>query len=113
MWFIPEVIGYLTEHLGFQVSTVVPEHRPKKAVTVVQTGGSGDRFTERPSLTIHAWGTSELEALTLINQVADAMLYIADDSQNIARCEQESIYTNPYTDGAPRWSANFSFVINR
>lgn len=113
MNFMTELIAYLNGLLDCGVSTTVPEKRPTKAVTVVRTGGQSTRFVEQPSITVHAWAKSDLEALQLIQQVADALIFYPDHSENVAHSTQESVYANPYTDGTPRWSTNFSFVINR
>lgn len=113
MWFLPEVIAYLTEQLGIQVSTTIPENRPSRAVTVVRTGGRGDRFTERPRVDVNTWGTTDLEAMELMGEVCDALLCLPDHSENIAYVEQGSVYSEHYEDGTPRWGASFSFVINR
>lgn len=113
MWFLPEVISYLNETLGIRVSTTAPEKVTKPIVTVVYTGGQSDGFVERPSCVFHAWANTDLEAMQLIYQVADALFALPGHSNNIARAEQNSIYSNVYTDGTPRWSATFDFVTNR
>lgn len=113
MWFLTELIAYLSEHLEVPVSTTVPEKRPTSCVSIVQAGGESSRFVETHNILVHAWGTSDMEALALVYEVADLLFDFPGASVNVAQVNQGGIYTNPYTDGTPRWSGNFSFVTNR
>lgn len=108
-----EVISYLATTLGVRVSSYRPENPPSEMVTVLRSGGTGDRFLDNPLILIHAWSTTDVGAYELADRAVKAMLELPDHSNNIALVEQNSFYSNAYTDGTPRWSALMQCVCNR
>lgn len=113
MWFMQELIAYLAETLGIGVATTLPVNDENPFVTVVYTGGRSDRFTEHPSITVHAWAASDLEAALLCHDAADALLAFHDHSMNTVASSMQTMYEDAYVDGHPRWTAVFDFTINR
>lgn len=108
-----EIITYLAERLDARVATQRPVDYIGNLVTVVRSGGGGDRFTDRPRLSLHCWAGSDLAALQLAEATAALMLEAPDHIANLARVDQDSFYANPYTDGTPRYTVSVELVTNR
>ena len=112
MWFLPELIGYLDSTLDAPVFTTVPEHRPSECVSVVFSSSRSDRYTERPTVMFHCWAGSDLDAMELAYDLADALFDFPAHSANVSEAEQQSMYA-AYDGGSPLWNVTFSFTINR
>lgn len=108
-----EIITYLAERLDARVATQRPVDYIGQLVTVVRSGGAGDRFTDRPRLSLHCWADSDLAALGLAEDTARLMLEAPDHIENLAHAEQAGFYANPYTDGTPRYTVSVELVTNR
>lgn len=111
MWFLPELIAYLNTVLQVPVFTTIPEHRPNRCVSVVYSASRSDKFTERPSVMFHCWAESDLAAMELAYELADALFDFPAHSENVGFSEQRSMYAA--YDGSPLWNVTFAFVTNR
>lgn len=74
------VVAFLDTRLPVPVSSVVPTDRdalasPARFITVRRTGGPAqNRVVDKPTLLIHAWGTSSADAATLCQDVRSLLL---------------------------------------
>lgn len=78
MDIVAVIVAALAEALDVPVSDRVPENRPSRLVTVQRTGGAGDRWLDRATVAIQAWGTTPGDAASLALEVEEAMLDVAD-----------------------------------
>lgn len=114
MDLLRDVVANLAEKLdGVRVATERPENAPTELVTVARTGGGGDEFAQTARFVIHAWGESEASAYKLGMRAADAMFQLPAFSVNVVDVEQNSFYSNIYTDGTRRWSGAYDIYHNR
>lgn len=105
-------INALGKALGIPAYSEKPDSPPREYVTVRRNGGRGDRFTDRPRVTVHCWAKSDARAAQMAYAAADAMLALPDHVDNVAAVEQDSIYSNGIDDQR-RWTASFNVVANR
>jgi len=77
------VVQYLTAELAARspwtttkAYTKVPATRPASFVRVLRTGGTRDRFIDRPTLTLESWATSAITASSLAEMVRGLMFAI-------------------------------------
>lgn len=69
------LIDYLKTALkDVPVAADIPAARPARFVTIERTGGRGDRFLDRPQVTVQCWESSRLAAADLALQVRAALI---------------------------------------
>ena len=114
------IVAHLRESLGVRVTTEMPEKRVLPIVTgvlpivtVVRTGGGGNRFREQARYSIHSWAESEAAAYELSLAADEAMYELDAADVNIALVTQESLYSNIYPDGTRRWTGTYTITSNR
>lgn len=107
------IVAHLRESLGVRVATEMPEKRVLPIVTVVRTGGGGNRFREQARYSIHSWAESEAAAYELALAADEAMYELDAADVNIALVTQESLYSNIYPDGTRRWTGTYTITSNR
>lgn len=107
------IVAHLGGALGVPVSTEMPERMALPRVTVVRTGGGGNRFREEARYSIHCWAASESAAYQLALAMDEAMYDLDGADDNIALVEQNSLYSNIYPDGTRRWTGVYIITSNR
>lgn len=107
------LVPHLAARLGVRVATEMPEHRVLPSVIVSRTGGGGSRFREQARYIVHCWAESESAAYRLALQADEAMYDLDAADPNIARVEQDSLYSNIHPDGTHRWSGVYVITSNR
>lgn len=77
------IVQYLTARLAAvspwtttKAYTKVPKTRPAAFVRVLRTGGTRDRFIDRPTLTLESWATTAITASSLAEIVRGFMFAI-------------------------------------
>lgn len=107
------MVAHLSGALGVRVSTEMPEKRVLPIVTVVRTGGGGNRFRERARYSVHCWAASESAAYKLALAMDEAMYDLDAADPNIALVTQDSLYSNIHPDGTRRWTGTYVITSNR
>lgn len=107
------IVSHLSDTLGVRVATEMPEKRTLPIVTVVRTGGGGNRFREQARYVIHSWAESESAAYRLALRADEAMYDLDVADVNIAQVSQDSLYSNIYPDGTRRWTGSYIITSNR
>lgn len=110
---VKDAIAHLTDRLGVRAAMERPQHPDPRMVTVRRLGGGGSRFRDSARIEVSAWAESAKAAYLLANQAAEAMFDLPAYSVNIAEVEQNSLYSNIYVDGTPRWTGMYVITCNR
>lgn len=113
MDLMKDIVAHLSDDLGVRVAAERPEHPDERMATVTRVGGGGDRFTVTARIVIDCWAESYKAAYNLAKLAEESMFDLPAYSVNVASVEQNSFYSNTYTDGTPRWTGVYVIVCNR
>lgn len=109
---LERVVSYLSGRLSVPVATEVPEERPERMLAVGVAGGESDGFTETLRLALDAWGQSDLEAHTLLNEALEAVYDMPDELVEVVRASRATEYRS-YEEGGHRvWGADAPVFAN-
>lgn len=113
MDLVRDVVAHLSDDLGVRVAAERPENPDERMVTVRRVGGGGDRFMDTARIDVTVWAESYKAAYILAKLAEESMFGLPAYSANVASVEQNSFYSNTYTDGTPRWTGVYVIVCNR
>lgn len=107
-----ELIAYLKRKFpSTSVSSLVPETRPQRFITVERTGGQRTHLWDSPMFAVQAWAPSEAEASALADEVAVAILDW-QASSIVAYSDVRSVYAFPDPDSrVPRFQLTVSATL--
>lgn len=106
------IISYLAQKTLLPVSSEIPATRPATFITVGPSGGTFDRFTQRPVYSISAYAASDYAASSLLHDVLEYLLYANETVQLICQVTIQSTYRDDLED-QHGWSASVSVLANR
>ena len=108
---IAEIITYLKQTINVPVSSEVPATRPARFVTVGRVGGQDVELLSNPRVDIDAWGSSDLDASTIGEQVKAAIFALAHTSGLISDVSRSTYYRSDI-DGYHRYTGTYEFIRN-
>lgn len=83
---------------GVAVSMDVPSKRPPRFVTVERTGGSPDRWLDRPTVAVQVWGESRVKAADYASAVCSLLWRFAVEHPRVGRLSLSGPYNFPDPD---------------
>lgn len=107
-----ELVAYMAERLGCQVSVAVPNPRPERLVTVERTGGPSEwPAIDRPTVAVQCWAKTRLGALELA-QEAEAAMDALPSLNWCYRASKNSDYYFPGEGGEPRYQLVYDLACD-
>lgn len=104
------LVDFLGNRLSVPVSGDIPAPRPACFVTIEQTGSRHLNHINSADIAIQSWAETRAEALTLNQQVVDAMEEALAEVM-ISRCQLQSYYNFPdLSSKTPRYQAVYEVV---
>lgn len=82
---LEKVIDYFADALDVRVASEVPEERPERVLVVTSAGGSFDRFTESPRISLDAWAESDAAAASMLADAQSAAAEMPDHIHEVVR----------------------------
>lgn len=115
-----DYVGALVDHLnasglGCRAYRSVPSSRPERFMVVTLTGGPVENAVQRsPSMDVDCWATDARGSADLADAVANAVISMPDEIENVFGSRVTTTYYDPDLDsGTPRTVVSVGLWTNR
>lgn len=107
------VVAALKDALDVEVSTEIPQDRPRRLIMVAQVMDESDEFLLRPFYELTCWGQSDRDARNIALSALHALADDAKTSDWLSSIEMGGLLRDEWTKtGQARYVMSLSLVFN-